>query len=484
MNLKQKYFLSCLLGCFLFTNIPVFAELSKDDTLFDDAETLDKSGNTKKALEKIIQFLEENPDSFEAKTNECAYLIKLKRLDDATHCLEITLSKYPNDVDNIINRGTIYALRGDESNSIEQYKKSIELYMHVLDIEHDNKFASKGIEYSNGKLIEILELKTGSIIVAVLVVVLTTIIGYYFRYKKLLEIQKTEQVPKTREKRIKDILFHKIVIIFLTGLISIPILLFIISFRYKVQIIIGSDIANWVATVTEVVVGVTVAAIILSYELSKQTDFEVQQRSISEQTSKIDIQTGNIKDIVTTVNNILKTEKEQRESKKKHEEKEIVHALVFTRSRLQGIIDTVEHMKEDEIFRYSEIEENWKSMGKAPFDKLDDIVKGSGDIIDSEIKSQVSIIKGQLRADLSKIIQPYTAIIQINGILRLINRLLTNQLNSHRLEIIKELKKGMDESMSFGRSQGHQEHELSSVKSFHEAEISKYTIHNDVSKNV
>lgn len=115
-------------------------------------------------------------------------------------------------------------------------------------------------------------------------------------------------------------------------------------------------------------------------------------------------------------------------------------------------------------------------MGEAPFDKLDDIVKGSASVIDSEVKSQVSVIKGQLKSDISEILQPYTALNQIGGVIRLIDRLLTNQLNSQRLEIIAEKRRGMEESIAFGRSQGHQDSELSGVRLYHEAEIRKYTM--------
>ncbi len=190
-----------------------------------------------------------------------------------------------------------------------------------------------------------------------------------------------------------------------------------------------------------------------------------------------------IKDLVTNVETILRSAKELQDSKREHEEKELVHALIFTRSQLQVIENTLKQMEDDRIYRYSEIKDNWESVSEESFDKLDDIVKGSGDILNPEVKSQVSAIKGQLKSDLSEILQSHTALIEIREIIRLIDGLLSNQLSSHRLEILEQKRKSMEEYMIFGKSQGRPDSELSGMRLCYETEIGKYIMPDDETTN-
>lgn len=93
------------------TNLIVYGEVTEDGKLFADALQLMKEKDFQSSLIKIRQFLSINPNNFEAKTTECAILLELKQVSEAETCLEINLTKKPDDLTNLLNLGTLYVLQ-------------------------------------------------------------------------------------------------------------------------------------------------------------------------------------------------------------------------------------------------------------------------------------------------------------------------------------------------------------------------------------
>lgn len=91
--------------------ISIFGEVSEDGKLFADTLQLMKEKNFQSSLIKIRQFLSTNPDNFEAKTNECAILLELKQISEAESCLEVNLTKKPDDLTNSLNLGMLYTVQ-------------------------------------------------------------------------------------------------------------------------------------------------------------------------------------------------------------------------------------------------------------------------------------------------------------------------------------------------------------------------------------
>lgn len=107
-----KYVLVIVITIICSLNIiSIFGEVSEDGKLFADALQLMKEKDFQSSLIKIRQFLSTNPDNFEAKTNECAILLELKQVSEAEACLEINLTKKPDDLTNLLNLGMLYALQ-------------------------------------------------------------------------------------------------------------------------------------------------------------------------------------------------------------------------------------------------------------------------------------------------------------------------------------------------------------------------------------
>ena len=140
---------------------------------------------------------------------------------------------------------------------------------------------------------------------------------------------------------------------------------------------------------------------------------------------------------------ILKIQKDHDEKRRNHIERELVHTLAQVRHTLLLINESLLPQMERQIFDYSQIKENWEFLRKAPYDKLDDIIK-TADVLDPEITSQITVLKGQFKIDLEQLFDIGSVTIQVGGILQIVNNLLTEQLGKTRLTMISEEQERID----------------------------------------
>ena len=138
MKISKIVFLSLgIIICSIFI-IPIQAEVSEEDgKLFADAIQLLKEKKFQSALIKTQQFLNSNPDNFEAKSNECSILLELKRLSEAEECLVEVLAKNPEDTMNSMNLGVLYLLQKNYNASKTQLSVA-----HQLDPDNITTYAN------------------------------------------------------------------------------------------------------------------------------------------------------------------------------------------------------------------------------------------------------------------------------------------------------------------------------------------------------
>lgn len=586
----RNFYLGILILLWLGIFVNTYGQISDEDAkLFHDSLQDAKDRKFNSALLKVQKVLEENPENFEVKTNECSFLLELNRLLEAEKCLEYTISRKSNDAQNLNNLGVLFLLRGEYESAktqfvivhqmvpdnittyanllavrtllnedIEQilneheqllkqdefnvqvlsnivkilndkkefgkakvfldrvyeidsthpdvltqygvwyalqgdlvnaeirfskalekspeniailnnlgllhrdlgdkfrdkshYQKSLEYYNSVLTYDPENAWALSGTEYSSEKLIEIqmqeFFVNISILIAGVIAVVIGLILTAYFRYRYLSKLQELPEDFKIKISRHKQILSSKLTIIVSIGLLMIPLTLIIVSLSYNIPLKEEWDVANWTTMVVEVGIGITVAVLILSYELSKNDETKLE----------------------------LTTEREKKNERLSHEQKELVHIFANIRNVLLKINPKLQTMLQNEKYDYNVIKEDWGFLRIVPLEALNDVLTSSSDILKPDLITQIRVIRGHLRLNLADIVEPLTASIQIEQLLKLITNLLKGDLNESRLKVIDEKTKAMESALEFGKQEGHKEEELESVRLFHEIEIKKFEL--------
>jgi len=194
--------------------------------------------------------------------------------------------------------GNRYFQLGDETNDPQHYKKSAEFYNLVLKYDPDNEVAKNKIVEIPDKIDSSLNVPSSIIVAIIFASGVIVFVSLHFYYRKQLNILKLNSNVPDKERKIRDIIFYELVCVFITGVLTIPLILVIISFKYTIQISDGQDVSNWATMVSEVVIGVTVAALILSYELSRQDKIDSKQTEITGLVNSSNKLIKNMKDTV------------------------------------------------------------------------------------------------------------------------------------------------------------------------------------------
>lgn len=105
-----------------------------------------QKGFYEKAIEYCLKAIEIEPDYSDPYNDIGAYLIKLKKYDEAVVWLEKALSatKYGNYAYAFINLGYIYEIKGNWAKALQYYEKSLEA-------RPDNEAARTAIDRLKGK---------------------------------------------------------------------------------------------------------------------------------------------------------------------------------------------------------------------------------------------------------------------------------------------------------------------------------------------
>lgn len=307
-----------------------------------NAEYLDKlkeiyeSTNDLRILQNIIVFLNDQEEFTEAELllkyalevdpENSNFLISLgvwnakqgKLLEAEKDFLSV-LDKEKDNVALLNNLGLLYLELGDETNNIEFYKKSTAFYQSVLQLDPDNDYALNGVEnaqnkqgYSNQRIFEIINYQLGAVIITSFAIAIVMLYSLYRRYQNL---QKLDYESRQKENKIKLILSYKMFFVIGSGLLSIPITLYLVSFTYTIPVKWGFDLTNWASLTVELAIGVTIAIVILVYELSKNKKFHDQQLEIEKVVSGINKEQVNISNIIRDVKQI-EIKQDKRESGK------------------------------------------------------------------------------------------------------------------------------------------------------------------------
>ncbi len=286
------------------------------------------------------------------------------------------LSALDKEKDNVIllnDLGLLYLELGDKTNNIEFYKKSTTFYQSVLQLDPDNDYALNGVEnaqnkqgYSYERIFEIINYQLGIIIITSFTIAIFMLYSLYHRYRKL---QKLDYESKQKENKIKLILSYKMSFVIGSGLLSIPITLYLVSFAYTIPIKWGFDLTNWASLTVELAIGVTIAIVILVYELSKNKKFHDQQLEIEKVVSGINKEQVNISNIIRDVKQI-EIKQDKRESGKSNTENKFykLDLLANLSSLLLPIFQVLTHRQSFE--QGLESDEEFKKNVKSLYDEF------------------------------------------------------------------------------------------------------------------
>ncbi len=357
-----------------------------------NAEYLDKlkeiyeSTNDLRILQNIIIFLNDREEFTEAELllkyalevdpENSNFLIsmgvwnaKQGKLLEAEKDFLSALDKEKDNVTLFNNLGLLYLELGDETNNIEFYKKSTTFYQSVLQLDPDNDYALNGVEnaqnkqgYSYQRIFEIINYQLGAVIITSFAIAIVMLYSLYRRYQNL---QKLDYESRQKENKIKLILSYKMFFVIGSGLLSIPITLYLVSFAYTIPIKGGFDLTNWASLTVELAIGVTIAVVILVYELSKNKKFHDQQLEIEKVVSDINKEQVNISNIIRDVKQI-EIKQDKRESGKSDTENKFykLDLLPNLSSLLLPIFQVLMHRQsfEQGLESDEEFKKNVKSM--------------------------------------------------------------------------------------------------------------------------
>jgi len=358
----------------------------------DKLKEIYESTNDLRILQNIIVFLNDREEFTEAElllkyalevdpensnflTSMGVWNAKQGKLLEAEKYFLNAFDKEKDNVTLLNNLGLLYRDLGDETNSIEFYKKSINFYESVLELDKNNDYAINGIklvkdklDYSYTKLFEILNLQTATISSAVFSVALVFSLFSYFKYSRRLH-REEQNLEKNNEKNIDDLIFNKLLSVFGAGLFSIPLILILISFTQKIQIIVYPDVPNWTSMTVGIIIGVTVALLIFTYELSRNSKFKAQQTKIEKIVADVNQEQTKISNLVKDVKQI-EIKQDKRESGKSDTENRFykLDLLPNLSSLLDSIFQVLIHRKTLELGL--ENEEKFKEIVKAQYDEF------------------------------------------------------------------------------------------------------------------
>lgn len=94
--------------------------------MFDDVNFLDMSENDMNRINRLLGFLERNPEDAFSRHALAMEFIKLGRDEEARQALETLLSKDPGYVGSYYHLGKIFERMGDLNAAASVYKKGIE----------------------------------------------------------------------------------------------------------------------------------------------------------------------------------------------------------------------------------------------------------------------------------------------------------------------------------------------------------------------
>ncbi len=221
--------------------------------------------------------------------------------------------KDPNNVGVLKNLGKVYSDKGDESNDIEYYRKSLGFYNDVLKQDPENLSVKNGAEYVQDKINDIQMFQLYAAISLLLVAIISTVsITIFFNYRKTVEDERKEAVekdPTKKDKLGKKIITSKIFMVVYSGFAVISLSVLIIPIiQPGWDFSESTDLSNWGTMIVEIAIGVMIAMTIKILDDSKNTKIARQQIEITKLANKTNTLITNTKDAVAEIKTIEKNQ--------------------------------------------------------------------------------------------------------------------------------------------------------------------------------
>jgi len=271
---------------------------------------------SEKLLKYAMEIDDKNPITL---TNYGAFYALKDNFSSAERYFLEALDEDENDLIILNNLGLLYRDLGDKFESIEHYQSSIGYYTSALDADKENSFAEYGIGYSTIKIQEIKNAEfifnVGLVVIGVFATGIFTLIGMYVRLQQDKKSSETTKNKDEKEKLIKIILRSEISLVIFSAVLAIPMALIIFSLGLGLDIVKNGDVLNWASMTVEVGIGITVAILILVYELRKNDKFKAQQTKIEKIVEDVNAEQSKISTLVKDVKKI-ELKQDKRESEK------------------------------------------------------------------------------------------------------------------------------------------------------------------------
>ena len=158
----MKIIIYFILSCFFFISISsdsVFAELSTSEKeLLDKIIELESQEKFHTALGIVEDFLDENPDSFEAKTFKCGLLNNAESpVEEIKECLDDVASINPTHLRVMLSYGVLHFTMGEYEESRDIFKEIMKIYPYNKPAESRFYTISLLLEPDNDEYVEKLK---------------------------------------------------------------------------------------------------------------------------------------------------------------------------------------------------------------------------------------------------------------------------------------------------------------------------------------
>jgi len=266
--------------------------------------------------DKLLIIAEEiEPDNSDILTHRGVWYAKQGDLEIAKRYFGDALENDRNDITTLNNLGLLYRELGDEFNDVQYYQDCILYYKSVLTLDKQNTFAQIGENHCTEKRLEIdtnnLYFQLSLVVLSVSASSIAAILIMHHQNRQDKIKHQKEQDVKQKEKLRKRLISSRIFTIIFTGALAIPVVLAAIIVIFRISPIEGMDVSNWATMIVEIGIGAIIAAVILSYELSKQEDYKRQQSEFDKQQKKMSRLVKDAKQIQEEQLKFVKDERER-----------------------------------------------------------------------------------------------------------------------------------------------------------------------------
>ena len=150
--------------------------------------------------------------------------------------------------------------------------------------------------------------------------------------------------------------------------------------------------------------------------------------------------------MVTTMSELITQQNDRYEKRKNHQEEKCVHALTELRRQILKLSEGIAQLK---IRTIDDIKKVWHIKSTKQY--LDELIKTGFDVLDNDVKDDISLLKAEIDHKLSSDFDREITI--IGQLSTIIDRLLRNGLQPARFRLIEMQNKNMGEIISRRKNQ-------------------------------